>query len=1170
MKKCKRIVCILLSVLMIAGLLNAASITALAAKSDLVPTGLCLTDADSEVITVVDFESGARYTADGTVDLAATEQNAIIESIESFEVRYEDKPIITIEPRDITATSSEQEMCNGYYAITFTIPETTKECFLTGLTAQNAAQTQEKLIEHYRDENNFSLEDLDYIDTEKLQEVDGDNELCWAATASNMLHYSGWGKQAGFDTEDDIFEVFVNAVEDKPGDPASGIDWFFTGISDFGLKDIEPFSGYFPEYDVDRLLGPVSEDLRGACHMMSRLIAYLKESYAVGLSLSWGDGTGHIVTAWGAVTDSAYGEDEFEHYDSIIISNSDNNQPDGTERRVAPNTLDLYKLEEWQDEYDERVFYIEMGASSGIVTGFCILKPYDDSIPKETNPKATLDRINDPDLVVNSLLFSSYPTAAAGYGATIAEGKAYMIVRVYNKGNGTADGKIKLDAVIKDANGGDVMNLSEYQDITVERDETQDLIIELPEPLQKGSYTAEITINADGALPEALLINNHQSAAFKVEGSLPDVSSVTITAELSDYVDGEITAVFDYHGLENTELFQSCDDVALMCEYYKDGKWGNGERIAAMPGQLPVNSAIRFAADQVRFLLLFYKDGMAAMAESPAYPVNIPYVLITCTDQNVDRPTMIASNATSLADGEQFSFTIANKSTGEIGALDIVYEVIGTNYVTDEQFNLTEPKQITLEQGETSAEITISSWPYSKDLHGVYRIDVQYTVTNIKNMDNLVTIARLSAPEKQSAVVTIKNDIVDPTDNRTSMREAAAYCESSGETLRFAPDVTQAILNEPITVTGSLSIDGAFDNGSGENYVILSGSEGIFSVTETGKLTVRHIKPDMYSDDNRTCAITLSGGKAEISDSSFSYIFALAEGCLINAKGGTLALKNCTFNSCTAKGSAVCIDGGAQAEMLNCMFCGINFDSEVVLNKKGDLNLINCMFVNTNSDNKSAVIVRADAKTTIVNSVLLGNTAYKDVVGSAQLYAVAYRAVGEGVTCDDNSGVYQVKEIFETFDDSDDPYIKRDMVERFSYPQLVAGAMNGCYVSEQNGVLCLSKDGENFTSIGVNTAFTAEELARDITGRERRAIFGPYCLLGGERLLGDADCDGEVTILDATAIQRKLADLPVYDIDETAADTDENGALEIVDATYIQRFLVGLPLNDRIGNLIIA
>ena len=58
--------------------------------------------------------------------------------------------------------------------------------------------------------------------------------------------------------------------------------------------------------------------------------------------------------------------------------------------------------------------------------------------------------------------------------------------------------------------------------------------------------------------------------------------------------------------------------------------------------------------------------------------------------------------------------------------------------------------------------------------------------------------------------------------------------------------------------------------------------------------------------------------------------------------------------------------------------------------------------------------------------------------------------------------------------------------------------------------------------------------------------------------LGDVDNDGTVTILDATAIQRFLAEMRVPSFNEAAADTDSSGDVDITDATRIQRFVAGM------------
>lgn len=59
-----------------------------------------------------------------------------------------------------------------------------------------------------------------------------------------------------------------------------------------------------------------------------------------------------------------------------------------------------------------------------------------------------------------------------------------------------------------------------------------------------------------------------------------------------------------------------------------------------------------------------------------------------------------------------------------------------------------------------------------------------------------------------------------------------------------------------------------------------------------------------------------------------------------------------------------------------------------------------------------------------------------------------------------------------------------------------------------------------------------------------------------ELIIGDVDGDERVTIIDATFIQRHLAQLETIDEDRlTCADTDKDGEISIVDATMIERFL---------------
>ena len=69
-------------------------------------------------------------------------------------------------------------------------------------------------------------------------------------------------------------------------------------------------------------------------------------------------------------------------------------------------------------------------------------------------------------------------------------------------------------------------------------------------------------------------------------------------------------------------------------------------------------------------------------------------------------------------------------------------------------------------------------------------------------------------------------------------------------------------------------------------------------------------------------------------------------------------------------------------------------------------------------------------------------------------------------------------------------------------------------------------------------------------------------------LLGDVDTDTEVAILDATAIQRTLASLPVASYSDKAADVDGDGEITIVAASLIQKHLSGIDTGRPIDTLV--
>ena len=97
-----------------------------------------------------------------------------------------------------------------------------------------------------------------------------------------------------------------------------------------------------------------------------------------------------------------------------------------------------------------------------------------------------------------------------------------------------------------------------------------------------------------------------------------------------------------------------------------------------------------------------------------------------------------------------------------------------------------------------------------------------------------------------------------------------------------------------------------------------------------------------------------------------------------------------------------------------------------------------------------------------------------------------------------------------------------------------------------------------FADITFNNTYAPGKTAANYT------VINPNLPTSGV-ILGDADGDGEVTIFDATTVQRHLAELPTSSFNEDAADADEDGEVSIFDATSIQRHLAELPTNPNIG-----
>ena len=143
---------VLLAVCLIAGTVFSAS----AYEAELAEVALD-PDVPDEIHTEIGFSDGSVQSFSAAPDIEAIDEASYRDEIEGYQVFYNSKAILDVEFTE-------------YYSAEFSIPDTAKNVFLAGLTAENIEETQQWIIDHYSSVDTYlSLEDLSFIDTEKTR-----------------------------------------------------------------------------------------------------------------------------------------------------------------------------------------------------------------------------------------------------------------------------------------------------------------------------------------------------------------------------------------------------------------------------------------------------------------------------------------------------------------------------------------------------------------------------------------------------------------------------------------------------------------------------------------------------------------------------------------------------------------------------------------------------------------------------------------------------------------------------------------------------------------------------------------------------------------------------------------------------------------------------------------
>ena len=169
----------------------------------------------------------------------------------------------------------------------------------------------------------------------------GDTDLCWAATASNMLYWAGWGKNTGslkVSIEDDLLDYYKKYFTDVAGYIDAGITWFWTGQYDnayYSKASQLKQGGGGGFYSAQTLSDYLKVDSRSIT-AMSSVDSFLKEGDICGLGIYWPVTGGHAITCWGFSYNDSLAKNNKNYYTGIWISDSDDNYGSG---RSAPDII---------------------------------------------------------------------------------------------------------------------------------------------------------------------------------------------------------------------------------------------------------------------------------------------------------------------------------------------------------------------------------------------------------------------------------------------------------------------------------------------------------------------------------------------------------------------------------------------------------------------------------------------------------------------------------------------------------------------------------------------------------------------------------------------------------------------------------------------------------------
>lgn len=700
-------------------------------------------DPEPGFTTRMEDTDGNTLTRSGVLNPDGLANSVRSAKIASYSIYYNGRLLMTVTPvgfsePDAAVMSGGAPTCTGFYKTTFSIGDT-REIFLTGLTESTLEQVQTELTASALEDRYFSLTNVDFIDAEKEftdvaeGEIASDANLCWAAASSNMLRFSGWGSEAGFRTEDDLFESFISAFTDAGGSYTYGLDWFFNGY--YAMQGNDGWaqlrapgeSGkYLSEYPADSLyqtyeisnhidnLRPVLDALERDCAVGISIGNYLS-SFRIG---------GHAITLWGYLHDTSASPYSKEAYPAIFISDSDSDKYDGALRRQAPNRLRVMMMDGMFDGFGADSWELDYPSTfPWRLESFTVLEPYRAELEQDasgTHNKNTSADFSVQDLYVRASTFDDLELGID----TIPANQSFKIggIALNNSAVNLSSARLQIVTTITQ-NGQTVWEKTSQRSVSRFSANAYVKLSETCNSLAAGNYEATIRVTASG-ISEAYLLNNTRSISFTVSAAAPDASNASVSVSIPEF-DGRTGGygTLRFGGVDS--LYPAGTELTWSVYEKYDSVLYDDWVLAYQGYQQPESVRYEGMTTAVRTLVVLRPvDPSLACVTLDAGSRKLLYhrVYTLAADDNTGICSAIAYGQNTLAAGEQFSFYISNFTTctPSITVTPVVYAIRSSDNL---RIDLWRGEAMRMAYGESTenAPCRVASWS-AELLPGQYTI----------------------------------------------------------------------------------------------------------------------------------------------------------------------------------------------------------------------------------------------------------------------------------------------------------------------------------------------------------------------------------------------------------------------------------------------------------------